>query len=239
MRIRRPALPIAAALLAAALAPALLAGTTESTLFTKPVQLTREHRIDLWREENPAIDPGAVVFVGDSITAGFPLITAFPELRTVNRGIPGDTSIQVLERMQESVYDLDPATVVLMIGTNDLGHGGTVEQAVENTARIVRLVQTNEPQARIVLQSVYPVYDGDPDALARSAVGLRTNDALDEVNSALRALAGLAGVEFVDVNTALRGDDGLRVEYTVDGLHLSAAGYQAVAAVLGGVLPAS
>jgi len=236
VRIRRPALPIAAALLAAALAPALLAGTTESTLFTKPVQLTREHRIELWREEAPDIEPGAIAFVGDSITAGFPLLTAFPELRTVNRGIPGDTSTQVLERMQESVYDLDPSTVVLMIGTNDLGHGGTIEQVIENTARIVRLVQANEPQARIVLQSVYPVYAGDPDALARSAVGLRTNEALDDVNSALQALAGLADIEFLDVNTALRGDDGLRIEYTVDGLHLSPAGYEAAAAVLTGVL---
>ncbi len=237
MRIRRPALSIAAALLAAALAPVLLAGTTESTLFTKPVQLTREHRIDLWRSENPSIEPGAIAFVGDSITAGFPLVTAFPERRTINRGIPGDTSTQVLERMQESVYDLDPSAVVLMIGTNDLGHGGTVEQAVENTGRIVRLVQANEPQAHILLQSVYPVYDGDPAALARSAVGLRTNDALDDVNDALRALAALAGIEFVDVNSALRGPDGLRVEYTVDGLHLSPAGYEAAAAVLADVLP--
>ncbi|GMA28653.1 GDSL-type esterase/lipase family protein [Arenivirga flava] len=236
MRIRRPALPIAAALLAAALAPALLAGTTESTLFTKPVQLTREHRIDLWRIENPDIEPGAIAFVGDSITAGFPLLTAFPEQRTINRGIPGDTSAQVLERMQESVYDLDPGIVVLMIGTNDLGHGGTVEQAVENTARIVRLVQANEPQAHILLQSVYPVYDGDPAALARSSVGLRTNDALDDINAALRALAGLAGVEYIDVNSALRGPDGLRAEYTVDGLHLSPAGYEAAATVLADVL---
>src|SRR5688572_21668304 len=86
----------------------------------------------LWRERRTAWagrveqDRGAIVFLGDSITQGWHdnFDNSFPELRTANRGISGDTTRGVLLRLQEDVLALNPAAVVLLIGTNDLDEPG-------------------------------------------------------------------------------------------------------------------
>jgi lysophospholipase L1-like esterase len=62
------------------------------------------------------------VFLGDSITQGWnDLASAFPDMKVANRGINGgDTTRGVLIRLQDDVLSLDPAAIVLLIGTNDL-----------------------------------------------------------------------------------------------------------------------
>ena len=85
----------------------------------------------LWRERRSAWarqveqDQHAVVFLGDSITQGWGdgLGAAFPGMKVANRGISGDTTRGVLIRLEEDVLALDPAAVVLLIGTNDLEEG--------------------------------------------------------------------------------------------------------------------
>src|SRR6185503_17490626 len=67
-------------------------------------------------------DKGALVFLGDSITEGWgdKLAPAFAGVKVANRGISGDTTRGVLIRLKEDVLALEPAGVVLLIGTNDL-----------------------------------------------------------------------------------------------------------------------
>src|SRR5919107_3626071 len=87
----------------------------------------------LWRDRRSAWakqrepDRGAVVFLGDSITQGWGggLGAAFPGVKIANRGISGDTTRGVLIRLQEDVLALEPAAVVLLIGTNDLDEAAT------------------------------------------------------------------------------------------------------------------
>ena len=64
----------------------------------------------------------SVVFLGDSITQGWGprLAEAFPEMKTTNRGISGDTTRGMLLRLADDVLALDPAGVVMLMGTNDL-----------------------------------------------------------------------------------------------------------------------
>ena len=57
---------------------------------------------------------------------------AFPGVKVANRGISGDTTRGVLIRLQEDVLALDPAAVVLLIGTNDLEEGATPEVVAGN-----------------------------------------------------------------------------------------------------------
>ena len=63
---------------------------------------------------------GGIVFLGDSITEGFPLDTAFPDGSVINRGISGDKIEGVTERLDVSVVVFKPRRVYLMIGVNDL-----------------------------------------------------------------------------------------------------------------------
>jgi lysophospholipase L1-like esterase len=119
---------------------------------------------EVWRErrsqwaKHVAEDRGAVVFLGDSITQGWggALGAAFPGLKVANRGISGDTTRGVLLRLREDVLALDPAAVVLLIGTNDLEEGAAPEVAVGNLKLILAELERHDPKMPIVLCQVFP-----------------------------------------------------------------------------------
>ena len=118
----------------------------------------------LWRERRSAWarqvdqDQHAVVFLGDSITQGWGggLGAAFPGMKVANRGISGDTTRGVLFRLQEDVLALDPAAVVLLIGTNDLEEGATPEIAASNLRLILAGLEKHSRRMPIVLCEVFP-----------------------------------------------------------------------------------
>jgi lysophospholipase L1-like esterase len=118
----------------------------------------------LWRERRAGwaaqreSDRGAVVFLGDSITQGWgdDLGGAFPGMKIANRGINGDTTRGVLLRLEEDVLALDPAAVVLLIGTNDLEEGATPETIAGNMRLILAALKRHNPRMPIVLCQVFP-----------------------------------------------------------------------------------
>jgi lysophospholipase L1-like esterase len=114
-----------------------------------------QRRVDF--KKNVERDKGAVVFLGDSITQGWgSLAKDFPNLKTANRGISGDTSRGVRYRLREDVLDLNPRAVSLLIGTNDLALGGEPEQVIANIQAIVAELQKQNANVPIVLNRVMP-----------------------------------------------------------------------------------
>ncbi|MDP7304352.1 MAG: GDSL-type esterase/lipase family protein, partial [Pirellulaceae bacterium] len=67
-------------------------------------------------------DQKSIVFLGDSITQGWgnKMADSFIGAKVANRGISGDTSRGMLIRLREDVLSLNPACVVMLMGTNDL-----------------------------------------------------------------------------------------------------------------------
>lgn len=103
-------------------------------------------------------DQGAVVFLGDSITQGWgdDMGGSFPDLKTANRGISGDTTRGVLIRLKEDVLDLHPRAVVLLIGTNDLEEQADPETIVANLKLILAALKTSNPNMPVILCQVFP-----------------------------------------------------------------------------------
>jgi GDSL-like Lipase/Acylhydrolase. len=70
----------------------------------------------------PAKGEKRVVFIGNSITDGWP--NAHPDFfksnNYVGRGISGQTSPQLLSRFRQDVINLKPVAVLINIGTNDV-----------------------------------------------------------------------------------------------------------------------
>jgi lysophospholipase L1-like esterase len=165
--------------------------------------------------------PGRVVFLGDSITQGLAWEDWFPELRTTNRGVGGQTIRDVLGRLDTAI--VSPVAVSLLIGTNDLSGLGRSATPVEVAAQmdeLIRRVRTLAPAARLLVNSVLP----------RSAP---FRDRILALNARCRQSAEANGATYVDVWPALAGADGaIRPEFTTDGLHLSVAGYRAWVEVL-------
>lgn len=171
---------------------------------------------------------GCTVLVGDSIIEYWP-----PEFfyryefatgtRVVNRGIGGDTSDRMLERLSENVTALSPKNVAILIGTNDFGIGAPVEFAYCNIEKAINLLKSTLPDVNIVLMSVLPV---NSKVQLISCVGKRDNDLIDELNVKLERLAASYGVAYYDANRLLKDKKGrLDKAYTYDGLHPNAQGY--------------
>ncbi len=118
----------------------------------------------LWHERRSAWaqqvgqDQHAVVFLGDSITQGWGggLGAAFPGVKVANRGISGDTTRGALIRLREDVIAVNPAAVVLLIGTNDLEEGAAPEVAAGNLKLILAALERHDRRMPIILCQVFP-----------------------------------------------------------------------------------
>ncbi len=101
----------------------------------------------------------AVVFFGDSITEGWGARPdqQFPGVKIANRGISGDTTRGMLLRLKDDVLSLDPAAVVMLMGTNDLEEQATAGEIAGNVKLIVAALKAHNAQLPIVLCNVMRV----------------------------------------------------------------------------------
>lgn len=182
-----------------------------------------DSKVKAFKVLNKRSTPGGIVFIGDSITQDYPVSEWYQGMNVYNRGIGGDTTEGLLKRMDVSVYDLKPKTVVCLIGTNDFALlDATPENVAANIERIITLIKAQDEKTNIIIQSIYPVNPTiDP-----LTVGKRTNAWIQKTNSILKSLRDIT---YVDVYTPLSDTQGfLKQEYSHDGLHVNMDGYQII-----------
>lgn len=105
-----------------------------------------------------------VVFVGDSITQGWEETgkdawqQRFGTLSNCNLGVSGDRTEHVLWRLQQApITRLAPKVVVLLIGTNNLGHGtSNSEQTIDGCLAVLAALRAQAPQATILVCDIFP-----------------------------------------------------------------------------------
>jgi len=155
-----------------------------------------------------------VVFLGDSLTQGGTWESWFPEFNAINLGVGGNTTDDVLGRL-ESVVALNPDEIVLMIGTNDLGMRRNVESLVRNIQSILVELRRDLPGSRMLVQSIAPR-------------GREFADRIREANIHLRQFSATVHAQFLDLWPTMALEDGeLNPTYSDDRLHLNEAGYEA------------
>ena len=173
-----------------------------------------------------------ILFIGDSIVEYYPLQELFGTSKTiVNRGIRGYQTGLLLENLDAHLYGGAVDKIVLLIGTNDIGKGVPLNEALNNLEAIIQSIARNYPLTEIKLLSILPVNEGEE---YKQTVYIRTNEKIQEWNQAYQELASAyMQVEFVPVFDRLTDQAGqLKKEYTTDGLHLSVAGYQVLTKAL-------
>jgi acyl-CoA thioesterase-1 len=183
-----------------------------------------------YREANaklgaPAKGEPRVVFLGDSITESWDLSLYFPRKPYVNRGISGQTTPQILLRFRQDVIALRPEIVVILAGTNDVAENtgpSSLAGIEDNLMSMVDLARANG--VRPILASVLPAtaYPWRPE--------IKPIDKILALNSWMVEYAAKQGVCYVDYYSVMVNDkQGLKIEWTIDGIHPNAAGYAAMA----------
>lgn len=170
------------------------------------------------------LDPGQnrIVFMGDSITEGWPFIELFAGKPYVNRGISGQTTPQMLIRFRADVIVLKPAVVVILAGINDIaGNTGpsTLEMISDNVFSMAELAKANH--IKVILCSVLPAYDFPWRA------GSYPAEKVVALNKIIKKYADSNGILYLDYYSAMVNDQkGLNAAYSGDGVHPNKTGYE-------------
>ncbi|MDD5888935.1 MAG: GDSL-type esterase/lipase family protein [bacterium] len=174
------------------------------------------------------------LFLGDSITEFYDLDKYYEGLPVVNSGVSGYTTSNILENMEKMVYQYNPSKVFLLIGTNDLEILVDNDKIVDNIEEIIKKIKENRPYAKLYIESIYPINNSDNEKISLNVVnGNRKNADIIAINEKLKQMASTYDATYIDLYNELVDEDGLlRLEYTVDGLHLSDEGYMKVSDVL-------
>ena len=171
------------------------------------------------------------VLLGDSITDFFNWYELFYDFSKIsgqavyNRGISGDTTDRLLERLNENVLNIEPKNIVLLIGTNDIGRELPLSMSVENVSKIIENTKKVCPDINFILQAVYPINRGMRDKFEK-----RSNEKIDIMNKEFIKLSEKYDCVWLDITDKLKDETGnLKKEYTYDGLHLNINAYKIVA----------
>lgn len=177
-------------------------------------------RVELFKKE--ARVEKAIVFLGNSITESGDWKKLLKDSVAVNRGIGGDITFGVLNRLDETIA-LKPAKLFLLIGINDLAKEIPDEVIIENTCTIVNRIRSGSPSTKIYLQSILPVNPTMKKFPARYAKG----DHIVRINEQLKKHESHFKYVYVDIySTFLDVNQNMDSRYTIEGLHLSPTGYQ-------------
>ena len=198
-------------------------------------------------EETPVVK---VVFFGDSITAsnrnlldpedlgvGYVKIAAgklrllYPDtaFQFVNRGVDGDRTAELLQRVKKDVVDANPDYVVLEVGINDVwcrfsrGEEVTPEAFRANYLQLVDTILATG--AKLFLIQPYALKMGDKQ---------RFRPFLERFNDIIREIAAVRDVALVPVDEIFMGvtQDIDPAQFTTDGVHPTHRGCRYIADLL-------
>ena len=201
------------------------------------MQREQQEKLERYRILNRNVRKGEILFTGSSLMEQFPinelLMSNGMNQVIYNRGIGGFTTTDMLQCMEEMVFGTEPSRIFINIGTNDIGSPDyQLNTLMERYEEIISRIQERLPEAEIIMMAYYPVNETDkvPEGeWGRTAFVTRTNENIAIANEAVERLAAKKGCRFINVNEGLTDERGkLKKEFTIEGIHMYANGYQVV-----------
>lgn len=163
------------------------------------------------------------VLIGDSIIEIYNTELFDGELSTAvyNRGISGDTSDKLLERLEDNALNISPQNLVVLVGTNDLSRKISLNTICNNLSQIVDKSKQSGVE-NVIICSLLPVNK----SVNGKMVGIRDNKDIQGLNFMLKDMCVQKDAKFIDLYPLLADGDGkFDKQYTYDGLHPNAKGY--------------
>lgn len=156
-----------------------------------------------------------IVFIGDSITDFYPVKEYYPQYKVANRGIAGDTTTGLKDRIDFSLYALNPKAVYMMIGINNIGN------MFYDYEKLLKGIKKNLPDSKVVIASLTPIGWG--------------NEPVVEANKKIVNYCEKYSYTYVDLYAHMVDtDDYYKIDDScfTDGIHPSEKGYDIMTGLL-------
>lgn len=199
-------------------------------LFSQAQEFNKLINLDRYAEANAALPVPAkgekrVVFIGNSITDGWP--NAHPDFfksnNYVGRGISGQTSPQLLSRFRQDVINLKPVAVLINIGTNDVAQNTgpyNEEFTLGNIMSMAELADANG--IKVILSSVTPAGEYPWRKEIKDV-----HQKIMSLNAKIKAYAKEKGFSYIDYFSVMCDENNaLKSNLGTDGVHPNEEGYK-------------
>lgn len=162
-----------------------------------------------------------IIFLGNSITAGTDWAKLLDLPQAKNRGISGDITFGVLQRLQD-VIDGKPAKIFILIGINDISRNIPDSVILRNYKTMIARIRKGSKKTKIYFNTLLPVNT----AFEKFKKHYGKDQHILWLNDEIRKFEA-KNVTVIDLYPNFTDQDKhLRAELTKDGLHLIPAGYQ-------------
>lgn len=159
-----------------------------------------------------------VAFLGDSLTRDSDFQKAFPNQRIVNLGYSGDTLLGMTQRIP-MLQAVSPEKVFVLGGINGLTDHN-LEMSLKQYDTLLSTMKESLPEADIYVQSVLPLSKEKERSL------FCHNNTIQAFNEQLKKIAEQYQLTYIDLFSSFVKDGHIQPDLTVDGVHLTAAGYK-------------
>jgi len=162
-----------------------------------------------------------IIFLGNSITDGGEWSELFHDIRIKNRGISGDISAGIINRL-DGLLETAPAKIFLLIGINDLARNTSTDSLWHNYLRIISMVKNRQSGTKLYIQSILPVSE----YYQKFSGHTGKRDSIAIINTLLEKNQSVYGYTYINLHDAFCDQTGrLNKNLTNDGLHLKGEGY--------------
>jgi lysophospholipase L1-like esterase len=169
-----------------------------------------------------------IVFLGNSLTDRVDWNELLGMSNVHNRGISGDITFGVLQRLHE-VINGHPAKVFILIGINDISRNIPDSVILENYKKIIERIKTGSPHTRIYFQTLLPVNN----EFTQFKNHYNKDKHILWLNYQIKLLGNREKITVIDLYPHFLNDQNkLEKKYTLDGLHVNAEGYKVWAVIL-------
>ncbi len=200
----------------------------DSLIITYHTEWAKKHYPERIKEfkKNP-LKENDIIFLGNSITEqagdwGKRLGWA----NVKNRGISGDVTEGVLQRLDEIIY-VKPKAVYLLIGINDIFNNSSTPAYVANNILVIMMtIRKKSPDTKLFVQTILPTDNPT------------IKEKIQDTNDLLKKQAGTGTYILLDTHELFADSfDMMKEAYTTDGVHLNEAGYSVWVNFLKNLLP--
>ena len=161
-----------------------------------------------------------IIMLGDSHVQNFEWHEIFKNVSIINRGINGDITKGVLNRIDEVVKS-QPDMVFLEVGINDLLFGFAMDSVFNNYTVIIQTIKTKSPVTEIYVHSLLPT--------SRN-INYTNSPVLPNIlafNKRLGEYCDAQQIPYIDLFSNLVSEQKLNPHYDCgDDLHLNSEGYK-------------